>query len=67
VHTALKRKNGWCTPQRLIIGTPISQNASYLAINISKEQHEKHCCNQSSHYGKYGEFTCEMRAPYLDM
>jgi len=52
-------KNG-CMPQGLIIGTPISQYALYLAMfcllhsNISKEQHEKHLCNPSSHYGKYG-------------
>ena len=43
-------------PQGLIIGTPISQYASYSAMfcplhgNISKEQHEKHPCNPSSHY-----------------
>ena len=59
-------------PQRLIIGKPISQYASYSAMvcplyrNISKEQHEKHLCNPSSHYGKYGEYTREMCAPYLD-
>jgi len=58
--------------QGLIIGTPISQYASYSAMfcplhsNISKEQYELHLCNPSSHYGKYGEYTCEMRAPYLD-
>jgi len=46
-------------PQRLIIGKPISQYASYsvmfcpLYSNISKEQHEKHLCNPSSHHGKY--------------
>ena len=55
------------TPQRLIIGKPISQYASYsarfcpLCSNISKEQHEKHRCNPSSHYGKYGEYSCETR------
>jgi len=26
---------------------------SPLYSNISKEQHEKHLCNPSSHYGKY--------------
>jgi len=57
------------TPQRLIIGKPISQYASYSAMfcplysNISKEQHEKHLCNPSSHYGKYGEYTCETAHP----
>ena len=46
-------------PQGLILGTPISQYASYSAMfcplhsNISKEQHEKHLCNPSNHYGKY--------------
>jgi len=41
-------------------GKPISQYTSYSAMfcplhsNISKEQHEKHLCNPSSHYGKYG-------------
>ena len=51
------------TPQRLIIGKPISQYASYsvmfcpLHSNIGKEQHEKHLCNPSSHYGKYGEYS----------
>jgi len=50
-NTLVKR-----TPQRLIIGKPISQYASYSAMfcplhsNISKEQHEKHLCNPSSHY-----------------
>jgi len=44
-------------PQRLIIGKPISQYVSYSAMfcplhsNIGKEQHEKHLCNPSSHYG----------------
>ena len=56
-----------CTPQRLIIGKPISQYALYSAMlcllysNISKEQHEKHLCNPSSHYGKYGEYIRETR------
>ena len=45
-------------PQRLIIGKPISQYASYSAMfcplhsSIGKEQHEKHLCNPSSHYGE---------------
>ena len=42
-------------PQRLIIGKPISQYAAMfcpLHSNIGKEQHEKHLCNQSSHYEK---------------
>jgi len=61
-----------CMPQSLIIGKPISQYASYLAMfcllhsNIGKEQHEKHLCNLSSYYGKYREYTRETRAPYLD-
>ena len=50
-------------PQSLIIGKPISQYAS----NISKEQHEKHLCNPSSHYGKYEEYPRETCATYLDM
>jgi len=37
-----------------------------LHSNIGKEQQEKHLCNPSSHYGKYGEYTRETRAPYLD-
>ena len=59
-------------PQELIIGTPISQYTSYSAIfcplhsNIGKEQHKKHLCNPSSYYRKYGEYTREMLAPYLD-
>ena len=54
-----------CAPQRFIIGKPISQYASYSAMfcplhsNIGKEQHKKHLCNPSSHYGNYGEYTCE--------
>jgi len=60
-----------CTPQGLIIGTPISQYASYSAMfcplhsNKSKEQLEKHLCNPSSHYGKHREYICthEMCAP----
>jgi len=61
-----------CVPQRLIIEKPISQCASYLAMfcllhsNIRKEQHEKHLCNPSSHYGKYGEYTHETCTLYLD-
>jgi len=64
-----KKKNGWHAPRGLIIETPISQYTLYSAMfcqlhsNISKEQHEKHLCNSSSHYGKY---TCETHAPYLD-
>jgi len=60
------------TPQGLVIGIPISQYDSYSAMfcafhsNISKEQHEKHLCNPSSHYGKYGEYTHEMYIPYLN-
>jgi len=56
-------------PQGLIIGTPISKYASYSAMfcllhsNISKEQHEKHLCDPSSHYAKYGEYACETCAP----
>ena len=51
--------------ERLIIGKPISQYVSYsvmfcpLHSNITKEQHEKHLCNPSSHYRKYGEYTRE--------
>jgi len=66
-NTLMKR-----APQRLIIGNPISQYTSYSAMfcllhsNIGKEQHEKHLCNPSSHYGKYREYTHEMCAPYLD-
>ena len=37
-----------------------------LHSNIGKGQHEKHLYNPSSHYGKYGEYTRETRAPYLD-
>ena len=33
---------------------------------ISKEQHGKHFCNPSILYGKYGRYTHETRAPYLD-
>ena len=59
-NTLVKR-----THQILIIGKPISQYASYSAMfcplhsNIGKKQHEKHLCNPSSHYGKYGEYTRE--------
>ena len=53
-----------CTPQRLIIGKPISQYASVLQ-QYKRKQHEKYHCNPSSHYGKYGEYTCEMRALYI--
>jgi len=51
---------------------PISQYALYSAMfyplhsNIGKEQDEKHLCNPSNYYGKYGEYTHEMCAPYLD-
>jgi len=61
-----------CSPQRLLIGKPISQYASYSAMfcllhsNIGNEQHEKHLCNPFSHYQKHGEYTRETRAPYLD-
>ena len=45
-----------CAPQRLIIGKPISQIRfvlNYVLSVIHKQQHEKHLCNLSSHYGKY--------------
>jgi len=64
--------NSWRAPQELIIGAPISQYTSYSAMfcplhsNISKEQHEKHLCNPSSHYGEYEEYTHETCASYLD-
>ena len=60
------------TNSHCLIGKPISQYASYSAMfcllhsNIGKEQHEKHLCNPSSHYGKYREYTREMRTPYLN-
>ena len=63
------RKNGWRSPQGLIIGTPISQYASYSAMfcplhsNISKERHEKYLCNPSSHYKKHREYARETCAP----
>jgi len=53
----------------LIIGTPMSQYALYLAMfcllhsNINKEQHEKHPCNPSSCYGKY----LVKRAPHISI
>jgi len=69
IHPAIKENTEnvlvKCARQRLIIGKPISQYALYSAMfcplysNISKEQHEKHLCNPSSHYGKYGEYTLE--------
>jgi len=61
-----------CTPQKIIIEKPISQYALYSAMfcplhsNTGKEQHEKHLCNPSSHYGKYGEYTHETHALYLN-
>jgi len=64
VHAALKERMA-STPQGLIIVTPISQYASYstmlclLHSNINKEQHEKHLCNPSSHYRKYGKYICD--------
>ena len=67
-----KRKNGWHVHQGLIIGATISQYTLYSAMfcllhsNISEEQCEKHLCNPSSHYGKYGEYAHEKCAPYLD-
>jgi len=71
MHTTLEERIA-SAPQEVIIGIPISQYASYSAMfcllhsNISKEQHEKHLCNPSSHYRKYREFTHEMCAQYLD-
>jgi len=61
MHTTSKEKNGQHGPQKLISGNFISKHASYSAVfslfhsNISKKkQHEKHLCNPSSQYGKYG-------------
>ena len=62
------------TPQELIFGKPISQLVRLvfsfvLSVTqqcISKEHHEKHPYNPSSHCGKYGEYTRETCAPYLD-
>ena len=59
-------------PQRLIIGKPISQYASYSAMfcpllsNISKEQHEKHLCNPSCHYGNTENILVK-RAPHISI
>jgi len=75
IHPAIKEntENTFMkgAPQRLIIGRPISQYASYSAMfcplhsSIGKQQHENHLCNPSSHCGKYREYTREMSAPYL--
>jgi len=65
VHTTVQERMAGA-PQRLIIGTPIGQCASYSALfcplhsSISKEQHEKHFCNPFSHYRKYREYAREM-------
>ena len=54
------------------IGKPISQYTLYSAMfcllhsNIGKGYHEKHLCNPSSLYGKYGEYTREKRTQYLN-
>ena len=59
-------------PQGLIVGAPISQYASYSAMfcllhsNIGKEQHEKHLCNPSSHYGDT-ENSVIKHAPHISM
>ena len=37
-----------------------------LHSSTSKKQHEKHLCNLSSHYGKYGNLTHEMCVPHLN-
>ena len=59
-------------PQKLIIGTLISQFALYSALfrslhsSISKEQHEKYHYDPSSHNRKYGEYGREMRTPKIN-
>ena len=56
-------------PQWFIIGELISLYASYAAMfcplhnSISIEQHEKHLCNPSSHYGN---MDVKFVPPYLD-
>jgi len=66
------KKDGECVPQCLIIGNPISQYTLYAAMfcllhcSVSIEQHKKHLCNPFSHYRKYGRFTCDVCAPYLN-
>ena len=70
-HIASKKKWLALLLQGLIIGMNISQYALYsvkfcpLHSNISKEQHNKHLGNPSSHYEKHGKFVLEMCAPYL--
>ena len=65
-------KNSWRAPQELIIGTLISQFASYSALfrslhsSISIEQHEKYLCNPFSHNRKYREYGREMHAPKIN-
>jgi len=65
------RKNGWCMPQRLIIGTLISQYALHSALlcslysSISKEQHDKSPWNLFSHNRKYGEYVCKTHVPKI--
>jgi len=36
---------------------------SPLCSVINREQHEKHLCNQTSHYGKYGMHDCQSTHP----
>ena len=58
----------WWGHASLIINThkPVCFVLSPLHSNISKELHEKHLSNPSSHYGKYKKYAREMHAPYPD-
>jgi len=70
IHLAITEYTRETYAPRLITVKPISQYASYPAMfcplhsNKGKEQHEKHLCNPSSCYGKYGEYTRETCTPY---
>ena len=52
-----------------LLESPYASNAAMfcpLHSIISIEQHKKYLCNPSSHYRKYGRFTCDMHPPYFD-
>ena len=54
------RINYWSTHK------PVRSILSFVLSVTQQYKHKKYLCNSSIHYGKYGEYTYETRAPYLD-
>ena len=58
--------NSWHIPNKLLLENLLASTLrSFSAYYAVREQREKHLCNQTSHYGKYGMHTRQKRTPQL--